>query len=157
MTLSASRSDISHTDAATAAKKELIKDPDALWERYLDWLYQEKDLGLYLDVSRVGFTDEFVVDMEHRFKSAFKAMDELEKGSIANPDEGRMVGHYWLRNSSLVPKPTLKTLIENTLDSICSFADDIISGKVWCLFDLTLSESCLLFDSQSVFGLCIDR
>ncbi|KAL0659706.1 hypothetical protein Bca4012_080291 [Brassica carinata] len=130
LTLSASRSDISHTDAATAAKKELIKDPDALWERYLDWLYQEKDLGLYLDVSRVGFTDEFVVDMEHRFKSAFKAMDELEKGSIANPDEGRMVGHYWLRNSSLVPKPTLKTLIENTLDSICSFADDIIAGKI---------------------------
>ena len=75
--------------------------------------------------------------MEHRFKAAFKAMDELEKGSIANPDEGRMVGHYWLRNSSLVPKPTLKTLIENTLDSICSFADDIIAGKVWCLFDLT--------------------
>lgn len=137
MTLSASRSDISHTDAATAAKKELIKDPDALWKRYLDWLYQQKDLGLYLDVSRVGFTDEFVVDMEHRFKAAFKAMDELEKGSIANPDEGRMVGHYWLRNSNLVPKPTLKTLIENTLDSICSFADDIIAGKVWCLFDLT--------------------
>lgn len=123
--------DISHTDAA--AKKELIKDPDALWKRYLDWLYQQKDLGLYLDVSRVGFTDEFVVDMEHRFKAAFKAMEELEKGSIANPDEGRMVGHYWLRNSSLVPKPTLKTLIENTLDSICSFADDIISGKVWCV------------------------
>ncbi|KAG2263260.1 hypothetical protein Bca52824_070339 [Brassica carinata] len=132
LTLSTSRSvarDISHTDAA-AAKKELIKDPDALWNRYLDWLYQQKDLGLYLDVSRVGFTDEFVVDMEHRFKAAFKAMEELEKGSIANPDEGRMVGHYWLRNSSLVPKPTLKTLIENTLDSICSFSDDIISGKI---------------------------
>ncbi|KAF8086212.1 hypothetical protein N665_0632s0032 [Sinapis alba] len=135
LTLSTSRSvarDISHTDAAAAAaaKKELIKDPDALWKRYLDWLYQQKDLGLYLDVSRVGFTDEFVVDMEHRFQAAFKAMDELEKGSIANPDEGRMVGHYWLRNSSLVPKPTLKTLIENTLDSICSFADEIISGKI---------------------------
>ncbi|KAJ0263350.1 Glucose-6-phosphate isomerase 1 [Hirschfeldia incana] len=131
LTLSTSRSVaryISHTDAA--AKKELIKDPDALWKRYLDWLYQQKDLGLYLDVSRVGFTDEFVVEMEHRFKAAFKAMEELEKGSIANPDEGRMVGHYWLRNSSLVPKPTLKTLIENTLDSICSFSDDIISGKI---------------------------
>ncbi|KAH0850844.1 hypothetical protein HID58_095203 [Brassica napus] len=131
LTLSASRSDTSHSDAASAAaKKELIKDPDALWKRYLDWLYQQKDIGLYLDVSRVGFTDEFVVDMEERFKSAFKAMEELEKGSIANPDEGRMVGHYWLRNSGLAPRPGLKTLIENTLDSICSFADDIVSGKI---------------------------
>ncbi|CAF2071476.1 hypothetical protein HID58_041680 [Brassica napus] len=130
LTLSASRADISHSDAAAAAKKELIKDPDALWKRYLDWLYQQKDIGLYLDVSRVGFTDEFVVEMEERFKSAFKAMEELEKGSIANPDEGRMVGHYWLRNSGLAPRPGLKTLIENTLDSICSFADDIVSGKI---------------------------
>ncbi|WZY69466.1 hypothetical protein YC2023_001706 [Brassica napus] len=131
LTLSASRSHTSHSDAASAAaKKELIKDPDALWKRYLDWLYQQKDIGLYLDVSRVGFTDEFVVDMEERFKGAFKAMEELEKGSIANPDEGRMVGHYWLRNSSLAPRPALKTLIENTLDSICSFADDIVSGKI---------------------------
>lgn len=129
LTLLASRSvarDISHADA----KKELLKDPDALWKRYLDWLYQQKELGLYLDVSRVGFTDEFVVDMEHRFQAAFKAMEDLEKGAIANPDEGRMVGHYWLRNSKLAPKPTLKTLIENTLDSICTFAHDIISGKV---------------------------
>uniref|UniRef100_A0A1J3EKL6 Glucose-6-phosphate isomerase n=1 Tax=Noccaea caerulescens TaxID=107243 RepID=A0A1J3EKL6_NOCCA len=129
LTLSASRSasrDISHTDA----KKELLKDPNALWQRYLDWLYQQKDLGLYLDVSRVGFTDEFVVEMEQRFQAAFKAMEDLEKGSIANPDEGRMVGHYWLRDSKLAPKPTLKTLIEKTLDSICSFADDIISGKI---------------------------
>ncbi|CAN6922132.1 unnamed protein product [Brassica oleracea] len=130
LTLSASRADTSHSDAAAAAKKELIKDPDALWKRYLDWLYQQKDIGLYLDVSRVGFTDEFVVEMEERFKSAFKAMEELEKGSIANPDEGRMVGHYWLRNSGLAPRPGLKTLIENTLDSICSFADDIVSGKI---------------------------
>ncbi|KAJ0239709.1 Glucose-6-phosphate isomerase 1 [Hirschfeldia incana] len=129
LTLSAaSRSDTSHLDVS--AKKELIKDPDALWKRYLDWLYQQKDIGLYLDVSRVGFTDEFVADMEERFKGAFKAMDDLEKGSIANPDEGRMVGHYWLRNSSLAPRPALKTLIENTLDSICSFADDIVSGKI---------------------------
>ena len=152
LTLSASRADTSHSDAAAAAKKELIKDPDALWKRYLHWLYQQKDIGLYLDVSRVGFTDEFVVEMEERFKSAFKAMEQLEKGSIANPDEGRMVGHYWLRNSGLAPRPGLKTLIENTLDSICSFADDIVSGKVCysitpCNAESLLSslfESCLL-------------
>lgn len=139
LTLSASRSEISHTDG----KKELLKDPDALWKRYLDWLYQQKDLGLYLDVSRVGFTDEFVVEMEQRFQAAFKAMEDLEKGSIANPDEGRMVGHYWLRDPELAPKPTLKTLIEKTLDSICTFSDDIISGKVSISSDLfSLLSAC---------------
>ncbi|CAN8230656.1 unnamed protein product [Cochlearia groenlandica] len=128
LTLSTSRS--LSSSSSSSQSKELLKDPDSLWKRYLDWLYQQKDLGLYLDVSRVGFTDEFVAEMELRFKAAFKAMEDLEKGSIANPDEGRMVGHYWLRNSKLAPKPTLKALIENTLDSICRFSDDIISGKI---------------------------
>ncbi|KAI3842789.1 hypothetical protein MKX03_016472, partial [Papaver bracteatum] len=56
-------------------------------------------------------------------------MQELEKGSIANPDEGRMVGHYWLRNPALSPTPTLRSQIENSLDAICTFSDDIITGK----------------------------
>lgn len=112
----------------------LEKDPRELWKRYVDWLYQHKELGLYLDVSRIGFADEFVEEMEPKFQQAFKAMEELEKGAIANPDEGRMVGHYWLRKSELAPTSFLKTQIENTLDAICSFADDVVSGKVsWSL------------------------
>lgn len=108
----------------------LEKDPKALWRRYVDWLYQHKELGLYLDVSRIGFSDEFVAEMEPRFQVAFKAMEDLEKGAIANPDEGRMVGHYWLRNAKLAPKPFLQVQIEKTLDAVCKFADDVISGKV---------------------------
>ncbi|CAI0467761.1 unnamed protein product [Linum tenue] len=111
-------------------KKGLEKDPQALWRRYVDWLYQHKDLGLYLDVSRIGFTDEFFREMEPRFQQSFDAMEGLEKGAIANPDEGRMVGHYWLRNSELTPTPFLKTQIESTLDCICTFADEIVSGKI---------------------------
>ncbi|PPD94947.1 hypothetical protein GOBAR_DD08050 [Gossypium barbadense] len=108
----------------------LEKDPKALWRRYVDWLYQHKELGLYLDVSRIGFSDEFVAEMEPRFQAAFKAMEDLEKGAIANPDEGRMVGHYWLRNAKLAPKPILQVQIEKTLDAVCKFADDVISGKI---------------------------
>ena len=115
-------------------KKEKIealeKDPRALWRRYVDWLYQHKDLGLFIDVSRVGFSDEFVAEMEPRFSDAFKAMEELERGAIANPDEGRMVGHYWLRNPKLAPKSLLTSQIERTLDAVCSFANDVVSGKV---------------------------
>ena len=32
-------------------------------------------------------------------------------GAIANPDEGRMVGHYWLRNADLAPTPELRQAI----------------------------------------------
>lgn len=112
------------------ADGSLEKDPRALWARYVEWLYQHKDLGLYLDVSRIGFSDEFVKEMEPRFEKAFKHMEGIEKGAIANPDEGRMVGHYWLRNSSLAPTTFLKNQIDVTLDRVWQFANDVISGKV---------------------------
>ena len=111
-------------------KKGLEKDPGALWGRYVDWLYQHKELGLFLDVSRIGFTDEFVEEMEPKFQAAFRAMQELEKGAIANPDEGRMVGHYWLRNYNLAPNQFLRSQINNALDAVCKFAEDVVSGKV---------------------------
>ncbi|KAM2638038.1 hypothetical protein EV1_022463 [Malus domestica] len=98
------------TDGFPSKKKRLVNDPYALWRRYIDWLYQHKELGLFLDVSQVGFTDEFVSKMEPQFQVVFKAMDELEKGTIANPDEGRM--------------------IENTLKALLKFSNDVISGKI---------------------------
>ena len=126
--------DLSNTNNVAVLKKSkqggLEKDPKALWRRYVDWLYQYKELGLYLNVSRIGFSNEFVVEMEPRFQAAFKAMKELEKGAIANPDEGRMVGHYWLRNAKLAPNSFLRVQIENTLDAVCKFTDDVINGKV---------------------------
>ena len=108
----------------------LEKEPRALWRRYVEWLYQHKELGLYLDVSRVGFSDDFVREMEPRFHAALRAMEDLEKGAIANPDEGRMVGHYWLRDSARAPTSFLKSQIDNTLVAICTFADDVVTGKV---------------------------
>ncbi|KAF7141047.1 hypothetical protein RHSIM_Rhsim06G0073600 [Rhododendron simsii] len=118
-------------------KKGLEKDPRELWRRYVDWLYQHRELGLYLDVSRVGFTDEFVAEMEPRFQAAFRAMEKLEKGAIANPDEGRMVGHYWLRNSGLAPSKYLRSQIDATFNAVCSFADDVVCGKHVLVFLLT--------------------
>ncbi|KAJ6815873.1 putative glucose-6-phosphate isomerase 1, chloroplastic [Iris pallida] len=132
--LSTSTVSSASTPSAAAAEKKIAgpveKDPIRLWHRYVDWLYQHKDLGLYLDVSRIGFTEEFLERMEPRMQSAFLAMRELEKGAIANPDEGRMVGHYWLRNPKLAPNSFLMTQIEQTLDTISKFADDIIGAKI---------------------------
>lgn len=110
------------------------KDPAVLWRRYVDWLYQNKELGLFLDVSRIGFTDEFFEWMEPKLQKAFADMRELEKGAIANPDEGRMVGHYWLRNPELSPTTFLRFQIQSTLDMICEFAGKVINGEVGLLF-----------------------
>jgi glucose-6-phosphate isomerase len=106
------------------------KDPIKLWDRYVDWLYQHKELGLFVDVSRMAFTADFLQRMEPLMQRAFVAMGELEKGAIANPDEGRMVGHYWLRDPGLAPNSFLRTKIENTVDHILAFSQDVVSGKV---------------------------
>jgi glucose-6-phosphate isomerase len=72
--------------------------------------------------------------MEPKMQKAFKAMEELEKGAIANPDEKRMVGHYWLRSPHLAPNRVLKDQIEKTLHRICEFAEAIITAKVFNVF-----------------------
>ena len=63
-------------------------------------------------------------------RKAFDDMAALEKGAIANPDEGRMVGHYWLRNSALAPTPTIRGQIDSAIKQIQSFAADVHQGKL---------------------------
>ena len=45
------------------------------------------------------------------FPFAFSSMAALESGAVANPDEGRRVGHYWLRAPELAPGPEVKRAI----------------------------------------------
>ncbi len=105
-------------------------DARALWQRYQNWLYFHEGLGLYLDVSRMRFDDAFVESLQPKFNKAFADMAELEKGAIANPDENRMVGHYWLRNPDLAPTPELTQEIVQTLEQIEAFAEKIQTGAI---------------------------
>ncbi|MBC6421858.1 MAG: glucose-6-phosphate isomerase [Hormoscilla sp. SP12CHS1] len=104
--------------------------PATLWQRYQDWLYYHEGLGFYLDVSRMGFDDAFVEAMRPKLDKAFADMAALEKGAIANPDENRMVGHYWLRNPDLAPTALLKQEIVETLEQIESFVHKVLSGEI---------------------------
>ena len=63
-------------------------------------------------------------------QKAFAAMDALEGGAIANPDEKRMVGHYWLRDSSKAPTPEVRREIDDTLARIKKFANDVHNSRV---------------------------
>ena len=57
-------------------------------------------------------------------------MRELEAGAIANPTEKRMVGHYWLRNPGLAPTAEIRKEIEDTINRIKKFAEDVHAGKI---------------------------
>ena len=105
-------------------------DARALWQRYQNWLYLHEGLGLYLDVSRIRFDDAFVESLQPKFDKAFADMAQLEKGAIANPDENRMVGHYWLRNPDLAPAPELTQEIVQTLEQIEAFAEKVQTGAI---------------------------
>ena len=100
------------------------------WEKFTKHYLSIDELDFALDISRIDFSDDFLSEMEPKMQSAFLAMADLEAGAIANPDEGRMVGHYWLRNSALAPKAELTTEIENCLAQIKQIASDVHSGKI---------------------------
>ncbi len=101
-----------------------------LWQRYQDWLYYNQDLELYVDISRMGFSQDFLDMIEPKFTKAFADMKALEAGAIANPDEQRMVGHYWLRSPEIAPTEELRTAINTTIDQIEVFAQAIHSGEI---------------------------
>jgi glucose-6-phosphate isomerase len=101
-----------------------------LWERYKKYLCVVPSVGLTLDVSRMKFADDFLERMRTPLQSAFDAMDALEKGAIANPDEKRMVGHYWLRAPELAPEPALTQAVRDTVAAVHRFAEDVHAGRV---------------------------
>jgi glucose-6-phosphate isomerase len=100
------------------------------WNRFKTHCYHFTDLGVALDISRMPFPDDFLSTMEPRMQEAFAAMKTLESGAIANPDEKRMVGHYWLRAPQLAPTPELTNEILSTLAAIKDFTAKIHSGEV---------------------------
>src|SRR6266700_1122561 len=102
----------------------------SLWQRFQQYFVHYDDLGFSLDISRMRFPDDFFEKMQPKIDMAFAAMRELESGAIANPDEKRMVGHYWLRNPALAATAELRADIEGTNKRIKRFAADIHAGKI---------------------------
>jgi glucose-6-phosphate isomerase len=100
-----------------------------LWKRYQQYLCRIPALGLTLDVSRMRFEDGFLDRMAPALQRAFDAMDALERGAIANPDENRMVGHYWLRAPDRAPTPDIAKEIRGTIAKIKAFATSVHAGQ----------------------------
>ncbi|HTY20411.1 MAG TPA: glucose-6-phosphate isomerase [Geobacteraceae bacterium] len=102
----------------------------ALWQRYRRHLYYSPELHLMLDISRMSFPEDFLTSMESPMGKAFAEMNDLEKGAIANPDENRMVGHYWLRAPSLAPADIITAEIELAQRDVMEFVEKIHDGRI---------------------------
>jgi len=104
--------------------------PPDLWTRFKTYLNVNAAVGLTVDISRMNFPDSYFAKMQTAIKKALDAMAALEKGAIANPDEQRMVGHYWLRDPALAPTHEIRQAISTTVAAVQSFAEKVHTGKV---------------------------
>ncbi|TVQ94073.1 MAG: glucose-6-phosphate isomerase [Deltaproteobacteria bacterium] len=63
------------------------------------------------------------------WERAFKELHQTEAGEIANPDEGRAVGHFWLRSPHDAPTVGHARAIGEALETVRSFSKAILDGR----------------------------
>ncbi len=93
-------------------------------------LLRYPSMGFVLDLSRMDLPADFSDTMGAKIRRAFDDMVALEAGAIANPDEQRMVGHYWLRNAALAPTAELRAAITEPIAQLKEFAAAIHNGSI---------------------------
>lgn len=100
------------------------------WTTFCSLYHEYPEVGFSLDLSSSGLTTSVIESLASSLSRALEAMASLEKGAIANADEDRMVGHYWLRAPELAPTVELSDRIEQTIERVEQFAADIHSGRI---------------------------
>jgi glucose-6-phosphate isomerase len=98
--------------------------------RYLRFRSVLEDPFVELDLSLGGLAESDVVALQAPLGKALQALQALEAGGIANADEKRMVGHFWLRAPGLAPSPDVEEAIARTIASIEAFAQGVHSGRL---------------------------
>lgn len=107
-----------------------MKGSSVSWESFLQRYWYFESIGLALDFSRTTMPADYADQKRSMIDRALAEMRELEAGAIANRDENRMVGHYWLRNSALSPAPEIRKAIDTAISDIKTFASDVHSGRI---------------------------
>lgn len=97
---------------------------------YSESLIRYPELGFSLDTSLMDLSADWLSTMKPKIDEAHQAIADLEAGAIANPDEDRMVGHYWLRNPSLAPNDEIKSQITGPLTQIKDFGRRLHNGDL---------------------------
>ena len=100
------------------------------FDLYRQQLLNFPELGVSLDFSRAPAPAGFAEKMAPAIAKAFADMAALEKGAVANPDEKRMVGHYWLRAPELAPDAKIAADVKAAVEAIAGFAAQVHAGQV---------------------------
>ncbi len=100
------------------------------WLRYCDLLFSDDSLGFWLDISRMDVEKSDFEKYKEIYVKAFDSIEILENGSIANIDEGRQVGHYWLRNPQIAPTQEISDSIFKEIQDISKFGASILNGEI---------------------------
>lgn len=100
------------------------------FQNYSAQLIRYRDLGFSIDTSLMDLDPAWLESMQPKVEKAYTDLAALESGAIANPDEGRMVGHYWLRNPSLAPNDEIRRQITEPLTAVKEFAQKISTGEI---------------------------
>tara|TARA_Y100000588_G_scaffold175883_1_gene189949 strand:- start:1681 stop:3261 length:1581 start_codon:yes stop_codon:yes gene_type:complete len=88
------------------------------------------EIGFSADFSLVDFPDGFLESMTSKADDALRMMVDLEGGAIANPDENRMVGHYWLRAPEKAPSNEIAESIREVQTKTKQVAERVHSGEL---------------------------
>jgi glucose-6-phosphate isomerase len=88
------------------------------------------DPFVVVDLLHAELTDADLDRLTAPLRRGLAALRELEAGAIANRDEQRRVGHFWLRAPGLAPEPALETQIVGALDAIEAFAQAVHGGRI---------------------------
>ena len=102
----------------------------ASWDRFKTYFLHLESLGLSVDISKMSFVEEDLESLKPLATNALKEMKALESGAVANPDEGRKVGHYWLRDARLASTPEETDQIKQALSQIQSFTQKVHEGSI---------------------------
>ncbi|MCH7226311.1 glucose-6-phosphate isomerase [Haloferula sp. A504] len=100
------------------------------FDHYSASLLRYPEFGFSLDTSLLEVGEEALDALTPDIARAFNDMKALESGAIANPDENRMVGHYWLRNPSLAPSEEIRNAITRPLRALKDFAEHVHTGNI---------------------------
>jgi glucose-6-phosphate isomerase len=99
------------------------------WDRYSRYLIRDEDLGFSLDISRMHFSESLFSELDAGITRAWADLRAVEGGAIANPDEGRQVGHYWLRTPAIAPAAEA-AWIERVRGEINAFTSKVHHGEI---------------------------
>jgi glucose-6-phosphate isomerase len=101
---------------------------------------------LLLDASAMNLPTDWRQRFGTALHKAHVAMTALEAGAIANPDEGRMVGHYWLRDPKRAPSRELTDAIVACQQQVHDFSRAVHAGRI-------VSSTGQRFDKLLVVGI----